>query len=77
MLVLGKKLERCTFLEFKTHLKFLTEKCAKCASYVRSNTSDIFNMLFRHLRTHANNLEVILKDVLSRVRRQTADSRFP
>jgi hypothetical protein len=38
MWVLGKKLEKCTFLEFKTHLKFFNgEERVKRASYIRSN----------------------------------------
>lgn len=37
---LGKKIEKCTYLEFKTHLSYSTGgKCVKCASYNRSNTA--------------------------------------
>jgi hypothetical protein len=38
MWVLGNKLGRCTFLEFKAHLKFSTGKFVKCASYILSDT---------------------------------------
>jgi hypothetical protein len=36
---LGKKVERCIFLESKAHLNFSSgKKFVKCTSYIRSNT---------------------------------------